>query len=466
MKVPLLKQTRHEESGFLIPHKTIITSKNVKRKSIPSKLMIHESSDEEGCQIKKEDQENIDPLQDRITRSEKQKQERKSMLDVDEGETVGKDLYSGKRVSKNNLVKKVKNLGEKSSSDEENEGQTFASYFQQLYDMKNSKTSSNTLSKLPEIEPDRLLKLIQTVGYSNQNEQLLLKKLYSTMFPQWFSELKSDFNLLFYGYGSKKMILEDFALKYLNDTPLVIINGYVPTLSIKDILSTIATSIDFPNAVTANILDYTNEMINFIQKQRLLSKTCFAYVLIHNIDGINLRNEKTQTSLSLLASSSCFHFIASIDHIQAPLLWDSQKANGFNWVYHDCTNFSPYKSETSYENSLLLNSTDLSMRGVRHVLSSLTPNAREIFKKLFERQRDLYDQGKRSHEDLGIVYSIFFKQCSDRLLVSNDLTFRAQLTEFKDHKIILFKKNVAGEQILFIPEDVIKLDLNELLSED
>ena len=43
------------------------------------------------------------------------------------------------------------------------------------------------------------------------------------------------------------------------------------------------------------------------------------FLVIHNIDGATLRNEKSQAALAMLAQSPLVHLIASIDHINAPL---------------------------------------------------------------------------------------------------------------------------------------------------
>lgn len=52
----------------------------------------------------------------------------------------------------------------------------------------------------------------------------------------------------------------------------------------------------------------------------------------------------------------------------------------FNWSWFDVTSFEPYKEETSYENSLLVQHTGaLALSSLVHVFRSLTPNARGIF---------------------------------------------------------------------------------------
>lgn len=41
---------------------------------------------------------------------------------------------------------------------------------------------------------------------------------------------------------------------------------------------------------------------------------------------------------------------------------------------------------------------------------------------------------------LGLSFQDFYQQCREAFLVNSDLTLRAQLTEFKDHKLIRTKK--------------------------
>jgi len=43
------------------------------------------------------------------------------------------------------------------------------------------------------------------------------------------------------------------------------------------------------------------------------------YLVIHNIDGTMLRNEKTQSVLSLLGLVPGLHILASVDHINSSL---------------------------------------------------------------------------------------------------------------------------------------------------
>lgn len=90
-----------------------------------------------------------------------------------------------------------------------------------------------------------------------------------------------------------------------------------------------------------------------------------------------LRGEKTQSALGQLASLPNLHLVASLDHINAPLVWDQFKQSQFNWLWWECVTFQHYAEETSYENSLLVQQTGaLALSSLTHVLRSLTPNAK------------------------------------------------------------------------------------------
>ena len=81
------------------------------------------------------------------------------------------------------------------------------------------------------------------------------------------------------------------------------------------------------------------------------------FFVVHNIDGQSLRSESTQTCLSILAQSPFIHIIASIDHINAPLMWDQKKLSSFKWLWHDTTTYEPCSEEGSYENCLVVQQT-------------------------------------------------------------------------------------------------------------
>lgn len=331
-------------------------------------------------------------------------------------------------------------------------------YFQDLY--QKSKTSNNTLSKLPTLEHADFIQAIKRAPAKHAQEIEMLRLLYEEQFSQWFFELVSGFNLLIYGYGSKRQLLTQFATTMLTDAPLIIVNGYFPTVTIKEILDKISSTALNYSGPTGSLQEQVALIrAYFAQPERDIQKL---YLLIHNIDGSGLRAEKAQSALSLLASCPHIHLIASIDHINANILWDTVKSARFNWVWHELTTFKPYLTETSFENSIMVRQGELGARGIQFVLASLTSNGKGLFRVLAEHQIQAETNaddnnggassgGAKNYMDLGMAYNALFKKCQENFLVSNAVTFRTQLTEFRDHRIVHSKKGPDGVEILFIP---------------
>jgi hypothetical protein len=58
------------------------------------------------------------------------------------------------------------------------------------------------------------------------------------------------FGLLFYGFGSKKTLLEDFANSALVDGAAIVVNGYLPSVNIKHVSIYLVLQISGSNAET------------------------------------------------------------------------------------------------------------------------------------------------------------------------------------------------------------------------
>lgn len=59
-----------------------------------------------------------------------------------------------------------------------------------------------------------------------------------------------------------------------------------------------------------------------------------------------LRAPEEQLWLSRLSQSPCVHLLASIDHVNAALLWDKRTAARYQWLWHNVTNYASYDVET------------------------------------------------------------------------------------------------------------------------
>lgn len=107
------------------------------------------------------------------------------------------------------------------------------------------------------------------------------------------------------------------------------------------------------------------------------------YVTIHNIDGPALRSPGSQRLLSRLAAVPGVHLAASIDHVNAPLIWDLQTRDRFRWSWYHTPTFAPYIEEVAFAAPPALlagRREDGAQRGALIVLSSLSQNARHVFR--------------------------------------------------------------------------------------
>ncbi|ESO93490.1 hypothetical protein LOTGIDRAFT_161593 [Lottia gigantea] len=309
-------------------------------------------------------------------------------------------------------------------------------------------TSDRTLSKLetPRLDHEALSKLLKNVTTSHPKHTKEMLEDHSSQFSRWMFNMCNGFNILLYGLGSKRALLEEFRKSHLVEFNHIVVNGYFPSLTIKHILNIIKEDIiDVQDTFKSPLDQY-----EYIRKYYEESEYEDFYMIIHNIDGAMLRAEKVQNILSLLAQIRGFHIIASIDHINAPLIWDHTKCSRYNWIWYDCTTYISYSSETSYENSLLVQQSGaLALSSLTHVMKSLTPNAKGIFLLLAKHQLE----NKDNSTYIGMSFHDLYQRCRESFLVNSDLTLNAQLIEFRDHKLIRSKKSYDGAEHLLIPID-------------
>ncbi|XP_061694433.1 origin recognition complex subunit 2 [Syngnathoides biaculeatus] len=306
-------------------------------------------------------------------------------------------------------------------------------------------TSDRTLDRLhtPKLDRETLLQLLQKKSSCYASEIQHLHNKHKNHFSKWMLQLQLGFSILLYGLGSKKDLLEEFRLSHLSQEMHTVVNGFFPSLTLKSIL----------NSLTCEVLEHQgsfrtpSDQIQYISQTLKDRPGLQVYVLINNIDGPMLRGEKTQSALGQLASLPNIHLVATIDHINAPLVWDQFKQSQFNWLWWECVTFKHYTEETSYENSLLVQQTGtLALSSLTHVLRSLTPNARGIFKLLVKFQLENKDDPSYT----GLSFQDFYQRCRQSFLVNSDLTLRTQLTEFRDHKLIRTRKGADGVEYLMV----------------
>ncbi|CAH2991666.1 unnamed protein product [Chilo suppressalis] len=317
-----------------------------------------------------------------------------------------------------------------------------------MHSSKKIATSDHTLARLKNLNIDDSMGDIE-ISDEHKSRILELTQSYEQLFNRWLYTLSENFNLILYGVGSKRMLLQKFQMQKLQDFPCVVVNGFFPSLTIKTILESIVVDVLENSHVPSNLGD----VVSLIDTQ-LRDCGMHLFLIIHNIDGTMLRNSKAQSALASISQIENVHTIATMDHINAPLLWDHSKLSKFKFTWWDVTTFMPYTEETSFENSIMTQrSGALQLSSLRSVYQSLTSNAKGIFNIIINFQ---LENQKLAHYQ-GLPFKDLYSKCREQFLVSSDLALRAQLTEFLDHKLVKIKRTYDGSENLIIPIETILL---------
>ncbi|KAJ3355926.1 Origin recognition complex subunit 2 [Entophlyctis luteolus] len=388
-------------------------------------------------------------------------------------------------------------------------------YFVEKNKKKNF-TSDHTLSGLPILTRKEFLEAVERFAVKHNVERQQLAHLIPSHFSQWEFEMNQGFNLLLYGYGSKRKILEQFKEKVCTTAPVLIVNGFIPTFNFAaDVLSKIASSLlDQPakgktktqnsNATKSFLLGTAQSHISNIAKYFWNANRAYdhLFILINSIDApavrTNLSNYLHLTELIRACPKSTIRVIATVDHINAPLLWDRPASDTMRWLWKDATTYDEYFAETGHAAIVMVEaggygalSSNRGVGGAGHVLRSLNGNARRMFKILADAQmaeedvsitgslegvasdsddedgdfpkiksrktrnpkRGKHDKSSSHGVSVGMPYNLFLGKCLESFCVNGLDNFKAQLAEFRDHKIILSKRGNRGEDILYIPFD-------------
>ncbi|PLW27492.1 hypothetical protein PCANC_09520 [Puccinia coronata f. sp. avenae] len=342
---------------------------------------------------------------------------------------------------------------------------------------------------------------------------------------QWTAELLEGYSILFYGLGSKRATLNEFVEQHLVKTlgwEGLVINGFQAGCDLSSLLNDLEEIVD-----NSGLEDEAEEDDQHLirhsapqkkasslevlesRAQRLCGRlnqkdTPSCVLLLHNLDGLGFRNSRVQTILGLLAAQPRIHFLATIDHINAPILLASHLASArpseqntsavietfpssYNFLYHHLPTATPYTLESllsgtvstvlpptifpptmisgQNQKSDLITNGAPTAKATLHVLSSLTEKAKLLFRLLAEHQisrhqalppleADRIDQDLQSLREveerrapkIAISATALFELARAEFVTSALTQMQALLVEFRDHAIIL-----AGSSPLNLP---------------
>ncbi|KAL2119264.1 hypothetical protein VTJ04DRAFT_6224 [Mycothermus thermophilus] len=342
-----------------------------------------------------------------------------------------------------------------------------------------AKTSSNTLSSLNLLTHDEYFSILRQLDDPHAADVNFLESLHSESFPQWAFELSQGFSACLYGYGSKRRLLHSFAT-YLSSHPpspnhkIVIINGYLRTLTARDILATISSALPPLPDHNPTIIPTLPNLLAHLSS--LPANSFHLTLLINSIDSPTLRKPGLQSLLATLASThrQTIRLVCTADTPDFPRLWDAGLRTQFNFVFHDCTTFAPFAAcelDVVDEVHELLGRRARragGKEGVAFVLKSLPENARSLFRLLVGEVLVAMEEGGGGGEgeEAAVEYRMVYNKAVEEFICSSEMAFRTLLKEFHDHQIITSYKDSIGTELLSLPfrKDELESILEELVS--
>lgn len=302
------------------------------------------------------------------------------------------------------------------------------------------KTSNNTLASLDLLTHDEYFSILRDLKDPHEDDIKFLEDLHAESFNQWAFELNEGFSVCLYGYGSKRALLHRFA-KYLHSHipdhtshKIVVVNGYIRTLTIREVLTTISTAVDPTSKLTAA------QPVTLLQDVLSLLDSAEAdtTLVLHSADAAHLRSKpQFQVLLSRLAAHPRVHFVCGVDTPDFAALWDSGQRSRFRFAFHDATTFagrSAAELEVVDEVHELLGRRARRVGGkdgVAFVLKSLPENAKNLFRLLVGEVLlvAMEQDGGGEEENPGVEYRMMYNKAVEEFICSSEMAFRTLLKE-------------------------------------
>ncbi|XP_033099328.1 origin recognition complex subunit 2-like, partial [Anneissia japonica] len=97
-------------------------------------------------------------------------------------------------------------------------------------------TSDRTLARLknPKMSSQHLKSMLHSAPTSHVEDTELLYQEHRGIFNRWMFQMLDGFNILLYGLGSKRVLMDQFRNMMLQDISHLVINGFFPSITLKN----------------------------------------------------------------------------------------------------------------------------------------------------------------------------------------------------------------------------------------
>jgi origin recognition complex subunit 2 len=330
---------------------------------------------------------------------------------------------------------------------------------------------------------------------------------YRDHFSDWRWLLSTNHSLLFYGAGSKVELLNAFADEVLSrEGYVLVLNGFDKDITIEAILDLMVNMFlggakgalamsrsRIPHAdgiegvtATGTYTPWKAEPVveRAIQLGRALaergSETMVPiFLVVHALEGLN--NRIAQEALSSLLVNSVLangvaavRLAASVDHVDAPLLWNTTTKANFSFLYQQVHTHLPYAEELcalptrkkADPNRKRAAKVPRSDQASTEFLKTLSPRIAEVLQILARLQLDalakppagdggdyMGGKGKRSTNKKGpngtppppprIAYSALSKECKRACTITKESLLKTFLVELQDHGFVEYEDGMV-----------------------
>lgn len=337
---------------------------------------------------------------------------------------------------------------------------------------------------------------------------------------EWKFLLSTNHSLLFYGVGSKRNLLKNFANKDM-EGDVIEIDGFDSTLTVDGILQLLIDQwldgreptirkknlfhVHFEKNDPVNRSNTAERITPFfphngdfhlVQKAVAVAKRIARQVMktsrpitlvVNSIDGVGLGNDVAQEVLAALVSQSrtdcglsAIRLVASIDQVDGQLLTESHSSHMLNWLRIEVHTHRPYVDEVMEEQGMAekhgsgqsnklsrekgLSENDMNEEeylmmeheSIFSVLKSLASTHAESLRQLARLQLE-------SKSDW-VSYTDLLKQCRAARIVQADQQLRLYMGELLDHNILERDKNKSTSSMtsyrIPYPDEILNLIWN------
>ncbi|GMT13516.1 hypothetical protein PFISCL1PPCAC_4813, partial [Pristionchus fissidentatus] len=275
-----------------------------------------------------------------------------------------------------------------------------------------------------------------------------VRELGEEHFDHWTLHLATGFNVLVHGLGSIRPLLHDYAHRMSGLYTVLEVEAFRPECTPRSILNSIYELLHLKFQKGRSVTSWARQTVEAVTDRDVI-------LVIHGIDEPPFRCDNDMEVLAILCSSPYFHLVASAQHNNRMILWNSRSIASFNWLHVNIDTWLPAEAEIFAGSSSLLGLSSAAS-AANHTISSLevlwqslNNNARFIFHAIFSLVYGTQAEG----EAKSVSFWDLFNVSKDNFWVSSDAALRQQLVEFSDHRLIRMRRGNDGNEKIYPTAD-------------